>query len=118
MQALPSSHGEVLFAFTHPVAGLHESSVHGVAVVAAQRRLRSRRLPPEQASPVVHAFPSSHGAALFAFTQPDRRVARVVRARVPVVAVRSRACPRTRLPSRCLPVVHAFPSLQEPVTAV
>ena len=189
-QALPSLHGDSLFAYTQPVAGLHESSVHAlrrrssarrppthappqqvsatctrcrrrtaprcsrarspcrvarivgadVAVVAAGARRRPRTRPPEQLSPVVHALPSSHGAALFAFTQPvaglhessvhafpssqfggapptqrpgragvpgraraavvarggvvgvhaaGRRVARVVGARVPVVAVRA-----------------------------
>jgi hypothetical protein len=69
VQALPSLQGAVLLVCVQPVAGLHESSVH---------RLPSSQLgpapptqaPPEQASPVVQALPSSQAAVLFAWVQP------------------------------------------------
>ena len=69
VQALPSSQGAVLFAWTQPVAGLHASSVHGFA--SSQFGAGPpRQAPPEQVSAVVQALASLHGAVLFAWTQP------------------------------------------------
>src|SRR5881397_2508642 len=100
VQALPSSHGTVLGACTQPVAGSHESVVQTfpssqpragppvhrpfeqVSPVAgsqessvqtlpsSQCRDWPMHLPPPQASPVVQALPSSHGAVFGVWTQP------------------------------------------------
>jgi hypothetical protein len=69
VHAVPSSHGEVLFALTQPVAELHESSVHGLLSLQSGGTLPTHA-PPAHTSTVVHALPSSQGAVLFAFTQP------------------------------------------------
>ena len=69
VHALPSLHAFVLLANTHPVAGLHASSVqrllslHTVAVPGWQ-------LPPAHVSPVVHALPSLHVFELLPNTHP------------------------------------------------
>jgi hypothetical protein len=62
-QYKPSSQVAALFAWTHPVAGLHESSVH--ALLSLQFAAASRARTGGNASPVVHAFPSSQAAVLF-----------------------------------------------------
>jgi hypothetical protein len=60
VHAFPSLHDAALLACTHPVAGLHESSVHGL------KSLQLRGGPPTQTpvalhvSFVVQAFPSLH----------------------------------------------------------
>jgi hypothetical protein len=69
VHAFPSSHGAVLFAWTQPLAGLHESSVHALL------SLQFNAGPPAQApfahrSPVVQALPSLHAFVLFVKTQP------------------------------------------------
>ena len=70
VQAFPSSHGTVLLLKTQPDAGSHASSVqtfpssHASADPGAQA-------PPEHLSPVVQAFPSSHGTVLLVKTHPD-----------------------------------------------
>jgi hypothetical protein len=64
VQALPSSHAAVLFVKTHPLAGLHESVVHGLPSVQATG-VPPPHVPAEQRSPVVHAFPSLHVRVLF-----------------------------------------------------
>jgi hypothetical protein len=64
VQAFPSLQLEVLFVNLHPVFGLQESVVQGLPSlhVSAPPPLQH---PPEHLSFVVHALPSSHGAALF-----------------------------------------------------
>ena len=59
MQALPSSHGLVLFVETQPVAGSQVSVVQGLlsSHVTADPAWQD---PPPQVSPVVQAFPSLH----------------------------------------------------------
>src|SRR5712691_2764191 len=69
VQASPSLQGAALSRWTHPLAGLHESSVHG---------FRSSQLsgpppahaPSLQASDVVQALASSHDPAFAAWTHP------------------------------------------------
>jgi hypothetical protein len=71
MQALPSSHAAVLFVWTQPVAGSHESSVHGLPS-SQFGAAPPTQLPPAQVSFVVQALPSLHETVLLAWTQtPD-----------------------------------------------
>jgi hypothetical protein len=62
---LPSLHAAVLFACWQPVAGLHESSVHGLPSPQLGGGPPAQA-PPEHASLVVQALPSLHGATLLA----------------------------------------------------
>jgi hypothetical protein len=66
VQALPSLHGSVLLACTQPLAGLQESSVQALrsSQFGAEPPVQ---VPSEQASPTVHALPSSHEAVLFSW---------------------------------------------------
>src|SRR5438067_710322 len=67
VQAFPSSHAAVLGVMTQsPVAGSQESSVQ--TLPSSQCRGWPMHLPPPQASPVVQALPSSHGAVLGVWT--------------------------------------------------
>ena len=70
VQALPSLHGFVLFVKTHPVAGVHVSSVHTLLSLQTSVPVPGWQLPPEHVSPVVQALPSLHGFVLFVKTQP------------------------------------------------
>ena len=70
VHALPSSQDAVLFAYTQPVAGLHESSVHGFESLQTTG-VPGLHTPPPQTSPVVQALPSSQDAALLTYTQPE-----------------------------------------------
>ena len=70
VHAFPSSHVAVLFVKTHPVAGLHESFVHGFPSVHPSVPLPPQ-VPAEQVSPIVHASPSSHDRLLLTLTQPE-----------------------------------------------
>jgi hypothetical protein len=64
-QAFASLHAAVLFAWTQPVAGLQLSVVQ--ALPSSQfGATPPLHVPPPQASPVVHAFPSLHAAVLLA----------------------------------------------------
>ena len=69
VHALPSVHGAVLLAYTHPLAGLQLSSVHTLPSLQFRGRPPTHE-PPEQVSFVVHALPSVHGAVLLAYTHP------------------------------------------------
>jgi hypothetical protein len=60
----PSSQASELFVWTQPVAGLQESSVQPFASSQPSAGPPAHA-PPVQVSEVVHAFPSSHAAALF-----------------------------------------------------
>jgi hypothetical protein len=64
VHTLPSSHGFVLSMWTHPVAELQESSVHGLSSLQAIAA-PGWQVPPPHVSPVVQALPSSHGLELF-----------------------------------------------------
>jgi hypothetical protein len=73
VHAFPSSQGFALFTWTHPVAGLHESSVQGLLslqTVAAP----GVQEPAAHRSPAVQAFPSSQAAVLFVWMQPVSRL--------------------------------------------
>ena len=64
VQLFPSLQDAVLFALTQPVAGLHESFVHGFAS-AQFGASPPTQTPAAHASPVVQALPSLHGLVLF-----------------------------------------------------
>src|SRR5262245_60852140 len=70
VDALPSSHGSVFGAFTHPDAGLQLSSVQTLPSLQFGGG-PPLHVPPPQVSPVVQALPSSHGTVLLVFTHPD-----------------------------------------------
>jgi len=70
VQALLSSQAAVLFVKTQPLAGAHESVVHGLLSSQFSVPAPAWQLPPEQTSPVVQAFPSLQDAVLFACAQP------------------------------------------------
>ena len=63
VHALLSVHGAVLAWWVHPVCGSHPSSVHTLPSSQLGTDLLTQD-PPAHASPVVHAFASSHGAVL------------------------------------------------------
>src|SRR5215470_2252140 len=69
VHGLLSSHSAVLFACTQPLAGSHESSVHGLLSTqfGADPPLH---LPPPHVSFNVQASPSSQGAVLSVKMQP------------------------------------------------
>src|SRR5439155_21505248 len=69
VQKSPSSHGSPLGSCVQPCAGSHASSVHGLPS-SQPRRPPPTHLPAAQASPVVHASPSAHGAVLETCPQP------------------------------------------------
>jgi hypothetical protein len=69
VQALPSVHGAVLFAWMQPTAGEQESSVHGLASAHAGGGPPTQA-PFAHASFVVQALPSVQEAVLFVCTQP------------------------------------------------
>src|SRR5439155_24612025 len=69
VHAFPSSHAAVLVVMTpSPVAGSQESSVQ--TLPSSQCRDWPMHVPAPQASPVVEALPSSHGAVFGVWTQP------------------------------------------------
>ena len=70
VHALPSLQETALFACAQPLAGTHESSVHGLVSSQFRSPAPGWQLPPPQVSPVVQALPSSQAAVLFVKTQP------------------------------------------------
>src|SRR6185436_4035451 len=70
VQASPSVHGLALSVLAQPVAGAHESSVHGLPSLQSRTFWPARQIPPPQVSPTVQTFASSHGLAFATFTQP------------------------------------------------
>jgi hypothetical protein len=109
VHALPSSHGAVLFVATQPLAGSHESSVQGLPS-SQTTAVPGWHDPPPQASPVVHALPSSHGLVLLVKTQPDAGLqVSVVQA---LLSLQTTGTPgRQAPPPQVSPVVQALPSL-------
>ena len=109
VQALPSLHAAVLFAWAQPVAGTHESFVHGLL------SLQFVAPPPTQApaahvSPVVQALPSLHGAVLFVWTHPETALQES--SVHPLPSLQFGAAPGTQVPAlHVSPTVHALPSL-------
>ena len=69
VQALPSMHAAVLFAWTQPVPVSQLSVVHGLLSLQ-DRAEPDWHEPPPQVSPVVQALPSLHATALLAWVQP------------------------------------------------
>src|SRR6185436_13327207 len=69
VQALPSSHGSVLFVWVQPVEGLQPSSVQGLLSLQSGAG-PPWQVPPPHVSFVVQALPSSHGSVLFVCVQP------------------------------------------------
>jgi hypothetical protein len=63
VQGFPSSHDAVLFVWTQPVAGLHESSVQTLPSLQLGAGPLTHA-PPMQTSPTVHKLPSSQAAVL------------------------------------------------------
>jgi hypothetical protein len=116
VQALPSSHDAVLLECTQPDAGLHVSSVQ--ALPSSQFGAEpATHTPAEQASPVVHALPSSHDAVLFVCTQPDAALQESSVHGLP--SSQFGAAPPTHTPAeQASPVVHALPSSHDAVLSV
>jgi hypothetical protein len=67
VHAMPSSHGFVFARFTQPVTILQESSVHTLPSLQLSGIPALHEPPPHTSAP-LHAFPSLHGAELFAKT--------------------------------------------------
>ena len=67
VHAFPSLHGSVLFTCMQPLVGLQESSVQPSPSLQSSGG-PPMHIPPEQASPAVHAFPSLHGEVLLVCT--------------------------------------------------
>ena len=116
VHAFPSLHDAVLFVATHPVAGLHASSVHGLPSLQFGAEPPTHA-PPEQASFIVHAFPSLHDAVLAVATHP---VAGLHASSVHgLPSLQFGAEPPTHVPpEQASLVVHAFPSLHDAVLLV
>jgi hypothetical protein len=116
---LPSLPHPVLSAIgvnTQPLAGLHVSVVHdslSLQVVAAP----GTQLPPAQASPVVHAFPSLQATVLFVCVQPVAGLHPSVVQTFASLQLRDPA-PEQVPPAHVSPVVQAFPSLHDRVLFV
>ena len=68
VQALPSSQDAVLFVYTQPVDGSHESSVHGL--LSLHTIAVPAQMPPAHVSFDVQALPSSQDAVVFVYTHP------------------------------------------------
>jgi hypothetical protein len=108
VQALPSSHGLLLFTCSQPLAALQLSLVHALL------SLQSGGAPPTQApalqvSLVVQALPSLHGSLLFTCVQP---LAGLQPSSVhPLLSLQSAAGPPTQVPPlQVSVVVQALPS--------
>ena len=111
VQAFPSVHGAVLFEWTHPVAGTHESSVQTLPSLQFGAG-PGIQLPPAQVSPTVHALPSLHGSVLFAWTQPDAGLHESVVQTL--LSLQFGAAPGVHAPAvQVSPTVQALPSLHE-----
>jgi hypothetical protein len=109
VQAFPSSHGSPFGALTHPLAGLHESSVQTLL------SLQFGAAPPTHdplahVSLVVQALPSSHGAVFGAKTHP---LAGLHESSVqPLLSLQVTGAPGAHVPlEHVSPEVQALPSL-------
>jgi hypothetical protein len=111
VQALPSLQALVLFVKTHPVEGAQESVVHGLLSLQASGALPWQE-PPPQVSPMVQALPSSHAAALFAWSQPVTGL-HVSSVQELLSLHANGAPPLHEPPAHVSALVQALPSLQE-----
>jgi hypothetical protein len=112
VHALPSLQGSVLFVCVQPLAGSQASSVQGLPSLQSGAEPPTQ-LPPEHASPVVHASPSSQGSVLFAYTQPE--AGSQLSSVQPLLSLQLIGVP-PQLPSKhTSPAVHALPSLHDAV---
>jgi hypothetical protein len=113
VHAFPSLHEAVLYVCVHPVVRLQESVVHGFPS-SQFGPAPPTHFPPAQASPVVHALPSSHASVLFECVHPVAGLqASVVHTFESSQFV---AGPPTHFPAvHMSPVVHALPSSHEVV---
>jgi hypothetical protein len=116
VHASPSLHGAVLLVVTHPDAGLQLSSVQTLPSLQLSGGPPAQA-PPLQASFVVQALPSLHGALLFTNTQP---LAGLQLSSVHVLlSLQVTAGPGTQAPPLHVSLaVQAFPSLHEAVLNV
>ena len=110
MHTLPSSQAFVLLANTHPVAGLHVSSVQGLLSLHTVA-VPGWQLPPPHVSPVVQASPSLQAAVLLVNTHP---VAGVHESLVQgLLSLQTVPAPGWQLPPpQASPVVQGLPSSQ------
>ena len=109
VHAFPSLHEFLLFVCTHTPEVLQVSSVH--TLLSSQfSAVPLLHVPPEQVSPIVHAFPSLHERALLVCAHPVAGEHASVVHRFPSSQL-SAAPPTHAPPEQASPVVHAFPSL-------
>jgi hypothetical protein len=105
VQALSSLQGLVLFVNTQPCAGRHASSVQGLPSAQASAAPPAQT-PAAQASSVVQASPSSHGATTGRTVQPT--------AESQLSAVHGlESLQSTRLPDWHAPAAQTSPSVQK-----
>src|SRR5439155_810648 len=114
VQALPSLHGLVLFVWTHPEAGSHESSVQGLPSLQLIGGPPTHA-PPLQASFVVQALPSSQADVLLVWTHPVAGLHESSVQRLPSLQFGG-APPTHTPPLHASFVVHALASLQAAVS--
>jgi hypothetical protein len=108
VQAFRSEHESALSLWTHPPTGSQLSVVQGLLSLQLVAD-PGRHVPNAQASPVVHAFPSSQAIVLLLKTQP------VVGSQLSLVqkvaSSQTRGTPEHAPPEHVSPVVHASRSL-------
>jgi hypothetical protein len=110
VHTLPSSQAFVLPANTHPVAGLHESSVHGL-LSSHTVAVPGWQLPPEHVSPVVQESPSLQAAVLLVNAHPVARLH--VSSVQGLPSLQTSPAPGWQLPPpHVSPVVQGLPSSQ------
>jgi hypothetical protein len=109
LQALPPLHGALLLTYTQPEEGLHESLVQTLPSSQFSGGPPTH-VPPEHASFVVQAFPSSHGSELLTYTHPDAGLQESSVQMFPSSQV-SGGPPTHTPPKQVSPVVQALPSL-------
>jgi len=108
VHALPSSQEAVLFAFTQPIAGLHESSVHTLPSLQCGGGPPTHT-PDEHVSAVVQALPSSQLTVLGALVQPTNTAQKSSVQTLP--SSQFGAAPPTQTPALQLSAsVHGLPS--------
>jgi hypothetical protein len=117
VHAFPSLQGAVLLSLTQPEVGLQPSSVHGLLSLQLSAPVPGWQLPPLQASPVVQALPSLHGAVLLVKMHPD--VGLQVSSVHGLLSLHTNDVPGLQIPPpQVSPVVQAFPSLHGAVLSV
>lgn len=116
VQALPSEQAAALLVWTHPVAGLHPSSVQTFESLHA-KAAPPTHVPPAQASFVVQAFPSLQGDVLFVWVHPVTGLHPSVVHTLPSSQF-GPTPPKHVPPAHVSPVVQALPSSQGAVLLV